>query len=371
MKADQRWWHTVIDSIGQDWKYAYAKPECHRARCDCGRRPAIKEGGPLPAILQGSIAPARVDPSVDMLRAAVKSVLPDVKLRAVARERARTVPVATVEALRQAGLYKLVHPAAYGGYEQDFTVLVALMMELAAACASTAWVFGLLAAHQWMVGLFPAQAQEDAWGTSPDATFCGSYAPINEARPERDGYRPNGRWSFASGCDNSQWAICAAHLPGTSDRPSRQAFLIAEKDRPLADKMLNGELGRQKRLKAELAQDPRASGWLDERKLFQNYKQLQFLDTLALYFNRIHPSERGEQNFENVPMNARQDVTITIRPVGTNVYSLSPFPFAASGAEHAFAGRHIEPNLGSSAGGWPEALKRSPTVWERFQLMAG
>jgi Protein of unknown function (DUF3891) len=146
---------------------------------------------------------------------------------------------------------------------------------------------------------------------------------------------------------------------------------IAEKDRPLADKMLNGELDRQKRLKVDLAQDPETSGWLDNRKLFQNYKQLQFLDTLALYFNRIHPSERGEQDFENVPMNARRDVTITIRPAGTNVYSLSPFPLAASGAEYAFAGRLIEPDLGSSAGGWPEALKRSPTVWERFQLVAG
>ena len=37
------------------------------------------------------------------------------------------------------------------------------------------------------------------------------------------------------------------------------------------------------------------AGWLDEKKMFQNYKQLQFLDTLALYFNRVHPSERGRR----------------------------------------------------------------------------
>src|SRR2546430_13381054 len=54
---------------------------------------------------------------------------------------------------------------------------------------------------------------------------------------------------------------------------------IAAKDRPLADKMLNGELERQKRLKAELATDPDARAWLDERKIFQNYKALQFIDT--------------------------------------------------------------------------------------------
>src|SRR4051812_38004686 len=58
---------------------------------------------------------------------------------------------------------------------------------------------------------------------------------------------------------------------------------IAAQDRPLADKMLNDELDRQKRLKVELAEYSEARPWLEERKLFQNYKALQFIDTLALY----------------------------------------------------------------------------------------
>jgi resorcinol 4-hydroxylase (FADH2) len=191
----------------------------------------MKDGGTLPATAQGSISAAQVGHAVERLREAIKSLLPDIRSKAVACERARTVPVETVEALRQAGLYKLVQPSIYGGYEQDFTVLVELMIDMAAACASTAWVCGLLSAHQWLVGLFPAQAQDDAWGKNPDATFCGSYAPVNEARPDRDGYCLNGRWSFASGCDNSQWAICAALLPATPDSPSQPAFLLV----PAAD----------------------------------------------------------------------------------------------------------------------------------------
>ena len=146
---------------------------------------------------------------------------------------------------------------------------------------------------------------------------------------------------------------------------------IAAKDRPLADKMLDGELSRQKHLKAVLEKDPAMAGYLNERNVFQNYKQLQFLDTLALYFNRIHPSQRAEQKFENVPMSSREDVTVTIRPGGANVYAMSPFPFAAAGAEFAYAGRRIEPGLGSAKGGWPAALKQSPTEWECFRLVAG
>jgi hypothetical protein len=146
---------------------------------------------------------------------------------------------------------------------------------------------------------------------------------------------------------------------------------IAAKDRPLADKMLNGELDRQKRLKAELATDPDARAWLDERKIFQNYKALQFIDTLALYFNRIHPSERVEQAFENVPLSREQDATVTIRPAGVNTYLLSPFPFAANGAEFAFCGRRVSPADGNRPGGWAVALKELPTEWEPFRLVAG
>ena len=175
---------------------------------------------------QESSSAVRANPSLGAVRAAVRSLLPTIRSRAMACERARSVPDETVEELRQAGLYKLVQPAAYGGYEQDFVVLADLMMEMAGACASTAWVCGLLSAHQWLVGLFPAEAQSDVWGSNPGATFCGSYAPINEAAVASGGFRLNGRWSFASGCDNAQWAICAARLPAAAQRPTQPAFLL-------------------------------------------------------------------------------------------------------------------------------------------------
>jgi len=142
-----------------------------------------------------------------------------------------------------------------------------------------------------------------------------------------------------------------------------------EKERPIAERMLERELARQKRLKAEVGKDAKLADRLEERRLFQNYKQLQFLDTLALYFNRIHPNERGEQIFEHVPRSADDDAVVTIRPVEPNVYGLSPFPFAAVGGEFAFAGRRIAPHAGNANGGWQKVLKKTPTEWERFRLV--
>jgi Protein of unknown function (DUF3891) len=144
-----------------------------------------------------------------------------------------------------------------------------------------------------------------------------------------------------------------------------------ESDRPLAERMLDRELARQKRLKEEIGRDAKLSGRLDEQKLFQNYKQLQFMDTLALYFNRVHPSERAEQTFEHVPLDAQNDTAVTIRPREPGIYSLSPYPFAPDGAEFAFAGRRVKPLGNEANGGWPAVLKKTPTEWENFRLVAG
>jgi len=146
---------------------------------------------------------------------------------------------------------------------------------------------------------------------------------------------------------------------------------IPAQDRHWADAMLEGELHRQERLKGGLAKDPEAKGWLEENHVFQNYKHLQFFDTLALYFNRTHPQARGEQKFEHVPLNEQQDVTISIRPRSPDLYEISPYPFAASGAEFAYAGRYIVAHGRDTEEDWSTILKQTPTQWERFRLVAG
>jgi resorcinol 4-hydroxylase (FADH2) len=166
-------------------------------------------------------------PSPSALKAAVRQALPLIKERAAATERARQVPAENVDVLRAAGLYKVVQPREFGGYEYDFDVLVDLIIEIGRACASTAWVCGLFAAHQWLLAGFPLKAQRDVWDNESGALLCGSYAPVSKAVANADGYRLTGRWAFSSGCDNSKWAFCAALLPGLSDGDRPQpAFLV-------------------------------------------------------------------------------------------------------------------------------------------------
>ena len=113
--------------------------------------------------------------------------------------------------------------------------------------------------------------------------------------------------------------------------------------RPRLEAMLDGELERQGRLRESLAGDPETAPWLDEAHVMQNYKQLQFFDTLSLYFHCTHAGERRADAFPHVPKSATADVTVAIEPRGGETYALAPFPFAGAAVELAFDGRYLAP----------------------------
>jgi hypothetical protein len=105
--------------------------------------------------------------------------------------------------------------------------------------------------------------------------------------------------------------------------------------------ILKDELARQERLKDQLAGDPQTSAWVAEDTLFRNYKLLQFCDTLALYFNLRHRSDRTAEVYVHVPETVSRDTNVTVTPVGENTYSFDPFPFAGNSLEVRCSGRYV------------------------------
>ena len=106
--------------------------------------------------------------------------------------------------------------------------------------------------------------------------------------------------------------------------------------------LLDNEVARQARLKDILSNDPEAATWIEEDRLFRNYKLLQFFDTLALYFNMRHSGEHKEETFVSVPKTVTTDTDITIRPTGGRQYTVTPFPFAGNELEVSCEGRYFE-----------------------------
>jgi hypothetical protein len=106
--------------------------------------------------------------------------------------------------------------------------------------------------------------------------------------------------------------------------------------------LLDDEITRQQRLKDELAASPDTAAWIDEKLLLRNYKLLQFIDTLALYFNLRHESQRAEEHFVHVSKSKDEDTTVTVRPIGDGRYEVSPFPFAGDELEVRCKGRYFD-----------------------------
>ena len=113
--------------------------------------------------------------------------------------------------------------------------------------------------------------------------------------------------------------------------------------KPEIDARLASEIERQKRLKSLVAADSATRSWVESPHLMQNYKQLQFFDTLTLYFHLRHETERAEEVYIHVPKSADVDETITVRPLGKGRYSLNPFPFAGDTLKVVCRGRYVRP----------------------------
>jgi len=172
---------------------------------------------------------AKNAPSLAELAQRALPLVPDIAARAADCEAQCRVPEESVAAFKATGLHKTMQPARYGGYELSFAPMVETSYAVGQACASSAWVFGLYMAHNWLGALFPKEAQDEIWGEDPDAVISGSYAPIGKATPVEGGYRLSGRFPFSSGCPGSDWNLCGAMLPVGPEGKPVPCFTIVPK----------------------------------------------------------------------------------------------------------------------------------------------
>ena len=159
-----------------------------------------------------------------------RALVPRLVERAPAATAARNVPPETIAEYHEAGMLKILQPRRFGGLQGRFSLFSQIVEELTYGCASSAWVYAVLAEHQWIIASYPEQAQIDVWGDNPAAVACSSLAPRAAAKPVAGGWRVSGHFPFSSGCDYAQWAILGVFLGELGD-PRTIAYLLA----PLAE----------------------------------------------------------------------------------------------------------------------------------------
>ncbi|MGA7863858.1 MAG: acyl-CoA dehydrogenase family protein [Stellaceae bacterium] len=183
----------------------------------CGRIPSLADDSTLPDDERAMLDRAR-------------ALVPRLAGRAPAAAAARRLPVETIAEYHAAGVLRILQPKRFGGIQGRFSLFSRIVEELTYGCASSAWVYAVLAEHQWIIAQYPEKAQIDVWGDDPEAVASSSLAPRAAAKRVAGGWRLSGRFPFSSGCDYAQWAILGAFLGEMGD-PRHIAYLLA----PLAE----------------------------------------------------------------------------------------------------------------------------------------
>lgn len=176
----------------------------------------------------------RAQPSPEQLVAAARELVPLIRERAAEGERQRSVSPDIIAAMKDGGFFRILLPKRFGGYEYDVTTMVRCLFEWSTADASAAWVAGLAIGHQWMIALFPTACQEDVFGDDGNSITFGSYAPSGTCEAAEGGYRINGSWAYASGCEHGDWGLMGVTFPSRDDGEGKQGptpgFVIVPKD---------------------------------------------------------------------------------------------------------------------------------------------
>lgn len=182
----------------------------------------------------GNVLPS--DMGSDLV-ARARAIAPLIAARAEEVDRTRDIPEDVGAALRDAGLFRLFQPAAWGGFECDPRIMMDVQDVIAEQCVSTAWVQAVLSVQPLLLALFPEQAQADVWGEDPANLVSSSFQPSGKVERVEGGFRLSGRWSYSSGSSLAQWAMIGGIVPAleADSPPEMRLFLVPRADYRIDD----------------------------------------------------------------------------------------------------------------------------------------
>jgi 3-hydroxy-9,10-secoandrosta-1,3,5(10)-triene-9,17-dione monooxygenase len=178
---------------------------------------------------------AQADADAGRVRALLSKaaeLVPVLRSREPAALAAGQVPAETIDDFERAGFFKVLQPARYGGFELPPKVYFDIARTLAGGCMSSAWVYAVIAVHNWQLALFDDRAAQDVWGTNPNTRISSSYMPVGKVKRVEGGYRLSGRWAFSSGSAHCDWVLLGAAVPPDAGNvpPELRNFLVPRPD---------------------------------------------------------------------------------------------------------------------------------------------
>jgi len=137
----------------------------------------------------------------------IRDLAPDLIRRIAEIEAARRIPPDLVQALKGTGLFRMFVPRSHGGLELDLPAGLDVVAALAKIDGSLGWIGAIGAVSALFAAFLPRVLYEQFYRNGPDAVLAGSGQPVGTAEATDRGWRVNGRWPFASGCQHADWIM--------------------------------------------------------------------------------------------------------------------------------------------------------------------
>lgn len=135
---------------------------------------------------------------------AIQPLLAELAGRAAEMEEARRLPADLARRMAATGVFRMVTPKRYGGFEASPRQIVGTVEAIAAANAAAGWCTMIAATTALNAAYMAPDAAAEIYA-DPLTITGGVFAPMGKAIVEADGYRVSGRWQWGSGSANCSW----------------------------------------------------------------------------------------------------------------------------------------------------------------------
>lgn len=143
-------------------------------------------------------------PTVDELIQRVAEIRPIIEHHAASSEAERQLSPMIYDAMIDAGLFRMLVPSMYGGYEMPPVDFLSVIERVAAIDTAASWNLGMSNGVLFTCFL-PPQGAEEVFANGPDVVCAGAFFPPPPATRAPGGWEVTGRVSFASGCHRAEW----------------------------------------------------------------------------------------------------------------------------------------------------------------------
>ena len=150
--------------------------------------------------------------SISGLLETVREIGPILSQYIVEERENRRLSKAVMNALREAGLFRLYLPQSLGGFEVDPLTMAKVVEEVSRYNVAAGWTLMVANTARWWCSRLNEDGVDEIFNNDPDTFLAGAFHPPMSATPVDGGFKIKGRTPLASNIRDAKWVFVTAFV---------------------------------------------------------------------------------------------------------------------------------------------------------------